>query len=151
MIPPMSQTITRGFLAGFVATITLSVFMLMKQAMGVMPELSPIAMITQMSGMQTQAIGWIMHFFIGTIMWGGAFALLAAYLPGPYWLRGIIFATGAWLMMMVIVMPMAGAGLFGLELGMMAPVATLMLHWVFGVVLGGVYGAQTQTTKAKVA
>jgi hypothetical protein len=43
-------------------------------------------------------------------------------------------------MMMIVMMPMAGAGLFGTGLGMMTPVATLMLHIVFGVVLGGVYG-----------
>jgi hypothetical protein len=35
---------------------------------------------------------------------------------------------------------MAGAGLFGLDIGMMAPVVTLVLHVVFGVVLGGTYG-----------
>jgi len=37
------------------------------------------------------------------------------------------------------VMPMAGAGMFGLKLGMMAPVMTMMLHAIFGAVLGGVY------------
>jgi len=35
---------------------------------------------------------------------------------------------------------MAGAGMFGLGLGMMAPVATLVLHLVFGQLLGRVYG-----------
>ena len=42
--------------------------------------------------------------------------------------------------MMIVMMPMAGAGLFGLGLSMMTPVATLVLHIVFGLVLGGVYG-----------
>ena len=42
--------------------------------------------------------------------------------------------------MMIALMPMAGAGLFGLGLGMTTPVATLVLHVVFGLVLGGVYG-----------
>ena len=37
--------------------------------------------------------------------------------------RGAIFATGAWLVMMIVMMPMAGAELFGLHLGMMAPLA----------------------------
>lgn len=43
--------------------------------------------------------------------------------------------------MMVVVMPMAGAGLFGMKLGMAAPVMTLVLHMIFGGVLGGVYAA----------
>ena len=36
-------------------------------------------------------------------------------------------------------MPMAGVGFFGSHLGIMAPVMTLMLHIVFGFVLGTVY------------
>lgn len=131
----------KGMLAGLAATIVLSALMMMKQAMGIMPELNPIAMITKMSGSSTMMMGWVGHFVIGTVLWGLLFAALDDKLSGPHWLRGAIFATGAWLMMMVVVMPMAGAGLFGLNLGVMAPVATLMLHWIYGAVLGGVYGA----------
>jgi hypothetical protein len=132
--------IGRGIIAGFVATVVLSAMMLMKQSMGLMPELNPIAMITAMAGMGSPVIGWTGHFIIGSILWGIGFAILSPYLPGPYWLRGTIFGVGAWLMMMIAVMPMAGAGLFGVGLGMMAPVATLVLHVVFGLVLGGVFG-----------
>jgi len=42
--------------------------------------------------------------------------------------------------MMVVLMPMAGAGLFGMSMGVMAPVMTLVLHLIFGAVLGWVYG-----------
>lgn len=44
--------------------------------------------------------------------------------------------------MMITLMPMAGAGagLFGLKMGLMAPIATLILHWIYGAVLGGLYG-----------
>ena len=52
----------------------------------------------------------------------------------------MIFAVGAWLLVMIVMMPMAGAGLFWLGLSMMTPVARLVLHIVFGPVLGGVYG-----------
>lgn len=41
--------------------------------------------------------------------------------------------------MMVMLMPMAGQGLFGMRLWPMAPVMTAVLHVVFGVVLGLVY------------
>jgi hypothetical protein len=132
--------IGRGIIAGLVATTVLSAVMLMKKTMGLMPELDPIAMITDMAGAKSPAIGWIAHFVIGTIFWGAGFAIVSPYLPGPYWLRGTIFAVAAWLMMMIVVMPMAGAGMFGLGLGMMAPVATLVLHLVFGQLLGRVYG-----------
>ncbi len=130
----------KGIVAGFAATVVLSVIMLMKEAMGLMPELN---MIKMLSGMLNgpPAVGWVVHFAIGTLIWGIAFAWLDPYLPGSQWFRGVIFACGAWLIMMVVLMPMAGAGLFGLNLGVMAPVATFVLHCVYGAVLGSVYGA----------
>jgi uncharacterized membrane protein YagU involved in acid resistance len=132
--------IGKGIVAGLVATVVLSAIMLMKNSMGLMLELDPIAMLTSMAGASSPAVGWIVHFVIGSIFWGVGFAIVSPYLPGAYWLRGMIFAVGAWLMMMAVVMPMAGAGPFGLDLSMMTPVVTLVLHVVFGVVLGGSYG-----------
>ncbi len=117
--------------------------MVVKSMMGLMPELDVIAMLTGMIGATSPAVGWVAHFAIGTIVWGGLFALLAEAMPGhAYWIRGIVFGIGAWLLMMILVMPIAGAGLFGLSLGIMAPVMTLVLHVIYGAVLGGVYVAQ---------
>jgi hypothetical protein len=143
--------IGRGIIAGFVATAVLSAMMVMKQSMGLMPELNPIATIAEMAGAGSLLVGWIGHFVIGTVFWGAGFAIVSPYLPGSYWLRGSIFAAGAWLMMMLVVMPMSGSGLFGLRLGVMTPVATFVLHIVFGLVLGGVYGllGGGQTTTAR--
>ena len=45
-----------------------------------------------------------------------------------------------WLIMMVMMMPMAGAGMFGMKMGVMAPMMTLVLHLIFGAVLGWTYG-----------
>ena len=78
------------------------------------------------------------------------FALLFSKLPGGNSLqKGIAFGVGAWLVMMIAVMPMAGAGFFGMSLGMMAPVMTLVLHIIFGAVLCAVYGAQGPETAPK--
>ena len=132
----------KGMVAGFVATVVLSILMLMKQQMGLMPELNPIQMITDMLGASTPAVGWVMHFMIGTLLWGTLFAWLEPRLWGSHWLRGIWFGVGAWLLMMIIMMPMAGAGLFGISLGIMAPLMTLMLHLIFGLVLGWIYGLE---------
>jgi len=130
----------KGLLAGLVATAVLSMIMIGKSMMGLMPGLNAIAMLSHMMG-AGMAMGWVAHFMIGTVAWGLAFAFLSDKLPGSTpWLKGILFGIGAWLLMMVAVMPMAGAGLFGLKMGMMAPVMTLMLHIVFGAVLGVVYG-----------
>lgn len=132
--------IAKGMLAGLAATVVLSLLMLLKGAMGLMPALDPIDMIAMMMGGST-AIAWGVHVMIGTVLWGGGFAVIEPHLPGgEIWQRGVVFAIGAWLIMMVAMMPMAGAGLFGMQFGMMAPVMTLVMHLVFGAVLGGVYG-----------
>ncbi len=133
------QNISAGLLAGFVATIVLSALMVAKGMMGLMPELDVAAMIGMMMGASV-AVGWIVHFMIGTVAWGGGFALLYELIPGGgAVVKGIVFGVAAWLGMMIIVMPMAGAGLFGMNLGIMAPIMTLVLHIVFGAVLGAVY------------
>lgn len=72
-------------------------------------------------------------------------------LPTRPWLRGAEFATGAWFIMMIVLTSMAGAGAFGLKIGMMAPIATLMLHWIYGAVLGGVFGGAPKPAAPQVA
>jgi hypothetical protein len=51
------------------------------------------------------------------------------HLPGSsLWLKGVIFGIGAWVLMVVAVMPMAGEGFFDMKIGMVAPIMTLVLH-----------------------
>lgn len=135
--------VIRGIGAGFAATVALSMIMVAKGMMGLMPELNVIAMLNQMMG-SAPIVGWIAHFMIGMLAWGVGFVFFNKLLPGKTNLiKGITFGVIAWAMMMLAVMPMAGAGFFGLKLGMMAPVMTLMLHVIFGAVLGSVYGKLT--------
>jgi uncharacterized membrane protein YagU involved in acid resistance len=127
-------------IAGLVATIVLSILMYMKDMMGLMPELNIIAMLAGKMGGNAM-MGWVGHFMIGVVGYGLAFAVIGGKLPGgSSTVRGIVLGIIGWLMMMVMLMPMMGAGLFAMNMGMMAPVATLMLHVIFGAVLGLVYG-----------
>lgn len=141
----MKHHIVKGMYAGFIATIALSVIMVIKALMGMLPKMNAIKMLAGMAhgylGLpMTPAIGWVLHFLIGSVIWGLFFALLYHRLPGrAAAVKGIAFGTFAWFLMMVIVMPMTGAGLFGLHIGIGAPVATLVLHWIYGAVLGAVY------------
>ena len=135
------NNIGKGVIAGFVATAIISILFLMKAAMGVMPDLNIIAMLSGMMG-GALIMGWIAHFVIGAVIWGVLFALLHTSVPGgSLWLKGVVFGLAAWLMMMIVVMPMIGAGMFGMKFGMVAPAMTLMVHVIFGAVLGGVYAA----------
>ena len=129
----------RGIGAGLAATMVLSMIMVAKGMMGLMPELNVIVMLSSM--MKTAPIvGWGVHIMIGMLAWGLGFVAVSKYLPGRTDLaKGISFGIAAWALMMLMVMPLAGAGFFGLKMGMMAPVMTLMLHIIYGAVLGFVY------------
>ena len=50
------------------------------------------------------------------------------------------FGVLAWLLMMLIPMPMAGTSPFGRKMGMMAPVMILVLHVVWDAALGATFG-----------
>jgi len=129
-------------LAGLAATIVLSLLMVLKAMMGLMPQLDLPKMLAGMMGSPDMPlIGWIVHFAIGIVVYGVAIAALDSELPGTSRVgHGIMLGVVGWLIMMVALMPMAGAGLFGMNLGVMAPMMTLMLHLIFGAVLGWVYG-----------
>ena len=133
-------SVVKGMIAGLAATVVLSMIMIAKGMMGLMPELYVITMLSNMMG-TAPVMGWAAHFMLGVIVWGAGFAVLFKMIPGSSsGSKGIVFGIAAWLMMMLAIMPMAGAGIFGLKMGMMAPVMTLVLHAIFGAVLGFVYG-----------
>jgi uncharacterized membrane protein YagU involved in acid resistance len=135
----------RGIIAGFIATVVLTVLMLVKEMIGLMPELNVISMLSTMANAKmgmpaTPMVGYLLHFVIGAIVFGVLFHVLNGSLPGGNQLmKGIVFGVVAWLLMMLLVMPMAGAGMFGMSMGTMAPVMTLLLHVIFGAVLGFSY------------
>ena len=138
--------IGKGLLAGLAATIVLSALMVAKGMMGVMHGLDIAKMIAGMMGSPDKPlVGWIVHFMIGIVGYGAAISLLGPRLPGNshVW-HGVMLGTLGWLAMMLMLMPMAGAGLFGMTMGLMAPMMTLVLHLIFGAVLGWTYGRQVE-------
>ncbi|MDX8380456.1 MAG: DUF6789 family protein [Gallionella sp.] len=134
----------KGILAGLVATVVLSILMMMKSKMGLMPDIDVISMLASNMGGSAK-MGWLAHFMIGTLGYGLAYAFVFSKLPlCGHVSRGILLGITGWLMMMVVVMPMMGAGLFGMAMpsGVMVPVMTLMLHVIFGAVLGFTFAKQ---------
>ena len=78
------------------------------------------------------------------------FAGFDSLLPNKaYWLKGIIFSVGAWLVMMIVFLPFAGVGFFGATLGPTAAVITLVQHLIYGLSLGIVYGLLSSWAPAK--
>ena len=138
------MSVKAGLIAGFIATVALSILMISKSAMGLMPQLNPIEDIVRVAHVLTSLslplpFGWLGHFFLGTVIWGLVYAAWHASLPGAPVVKGLIFGVLAWLAMMIVFMPLAGHGPFARSLGPQAAVATLVLHLVYGAVLGVVY------------
>jgi hypothetical protein len=123
-----------GMAAGLLATIVLSGALAVLVPIGLAPDIIGLISRTLQTGRDT---GWIVHFLVGTVAWGGFFAILQPFLPSRnVVVRGMMFGVGAWMAMMLILMPIADAGYFGLELGWTTPFTTLVLHLIFGSVLG---------------
>ncbi len=137
--------ILRGLIAGAVATFVAAIVILIKNALGINPTLSTMPLLADAvtnrdALIVSPLLGWVMHFVIFTILWSFVFALLAgkgsSYRPRTF---SLLFSLFAWLIMMMVLMPWAGNGLFGLEAGLSTPVITLVLHLVWGWVLGFIY------------
>jgi len=136
-------------LAGFVATVVLSGLLLLKSSMDIVPELNIIRLLTNLGSISVVQ-AWMDHFIVGVVVWGLLFGSYDAVASRPaYWLKGIIFGIFAWLLMMVLFMPLAKTGFFGQRLGPMAAAVTLIYHLVYGAVLGTTYGILTSWAPAK--
>lgn len=151
----MINNIQRGLLSGFFATCILSICMWIKSAAHIVPQANAIQALVKVSTIWLGSplspwVGWLEHFFIGTVLWGISFAVLEQLVPpmaadrvASATMKGILFSIGAWIVMMVLLMPPAGAGWFAANLGYGAPLAALVLHVIWGASLGAIYGALT--------
>jgi hypothetical protein len=101
-------------------------------------------------GSITLVQAWMDHFIVGVVAWGLAFGAYDSLASRPaHWLKGIIFGVFAWVVMMVLFMPLAKAGVFGWKIGPMAAAVTLIYHLVYGAVLGTTYGLLSAWVPAK--
>jgi hypothetical protein len=131
---------SKGLIAGLVATLVLSVLIILNGTTGLMPQIDIILLLTKL-GTLTVAAAWMDHFIVGVVVWGLLFAAFDATTTRPApWLKGMIFGAFAWLMMMTAFMPLAGAGFFGVKLDSATLLGLLVLHLAYGVVLGATYG-----------
>ena len=139
----------KGLIGGLVATLVLSLVIVFKTSLNIVPELSLIQLLTRIGNLSVVQ-AWMDHFIIGVVVWGLLFGVADSMVEkGSHVLKGIVFGVFAWLVMMVVFMPVVSAGLFGAKLGVMASVVTLFYHLVYGAVLGATYGLLTVWLPAK--
>ncbi|MBA1159319.1 DUF6789 family protein [Microvirga mediterraneensis] len=124
----------RGTISGLVAAGVVSAVIVLGWTVGVFPEPDPL-LITNGIVIQPIGLSWVIHFGVGTFLWGMLFALLSPILPGPSWGKGALFGAIIWCVGL--------AGAWYVEPSAYAPIniGSLALHLLFGVVLGRTYGA----------
>lgn len=136
----MMSRVKKGIVAGFVATAAVSLLEVANLLLGRFFDPFP-GIVATMAGMPgNMAAGWVLHFIAGSLILGSLFGYLYPRLPTDTpETKGILFAVGAWVVMMLYIFLIGnyrtftgGAG-FG-TLGWM-----LATHMVFGGVLGNVY------------
>lgn len=140
------KRIFKGIIAGLAGTVVLWI---LKLAGGAVPQLETIAFLDHVadslaatSGLpELPAAGWLWHLVIGSLWWGALFGIMVPVLPGRRdWFKGTVFGAIAAFLVMIMVMPLAGAGYFGMDLSPLEPMITFVYHLIYGVVLGAVYG-----------
>lgn len=94
--------------------------------------------------------------FISGIGWAVVYARWVHHrLSGPSWRRGVTFSLAPWVLSLIVFLPAVGGGILGLGLGAgpLPIVGNLVLHLVYGAVLGQLFSPwserlQTETGEA---
>ena len=129
------SALPRAMIGGFAGTLVFTLMMtfLAPEMLGHPMDIA--AVLGKFTGLGKPA-GAVMHFLLGTIGFPIGYLIVGPYLPGPGWLRGVIFLVAVWFLAGLIAMPILGVGLFfG---GAKEAMAALLGHVVLGAVLGSV-------------
>jgi hypothetical protein len=86
------------------------------------------------------AMGWVIHLISGVFILGPLFAVLCPRLPTDTpETKGIVFAVGAWIIMMAAIVMFGNYRTFTAGAGFGTFAWLLVTNAVFGIVLGNVY------------
>lgn len=145
----MKPNIGKAVLGGVAGTMAMTFLMYVGGPMMEMPKMDVAAMLGGMLGGWT--MGMMMHLVNGIVIFPLIYALiLFNRLPGAPALKGLVWGAILWVVAQVIVMPMMGAGLFGLNSGSaMSAVGSLMGHVIYGTLLAWIAGCACDAREGK--
>jgi uncharacterized membrane protein YagU involved in acid resistance len=133
--PSFFSALPRAIIGGFVGTVVFTLMMTFLAPVMLGHPMDIAAVLGTFTGLGKPA-GVVMHFLLGTVGYAIAFVIVGPYLPGPGWLRGVIFMTAIWFLAGLIAMPILGVGLFfG---GVKEAIAALIGHVALGAILGSI-------------
>ncbi len=127
-----------GALSGFIVVLITTIINLTGRFIGLLPEAMDLRFMAgslidqKVYPTGALILGIIVHILIGVITGIVYLYIVKSINTGT----GTIFMLVFWLLNMLMGMPLAGRGLFGLNDGVIIPIATLILHIVFGIGMG---------------
>ena len=147
----MKPNIGRAILGGLAGTTVLTLLMYVGAPMMGMPKMDIAAMLGSMLCGWT--MGMMMHVLNGIVLFPLIYSsFLFSRLRGSPITKGILWGAALWLVAGLMVMPLMGAGFFGtVRGGMMAAVASLTGHTLYGALLGGIAGRPEHRLKEATA
>jgi hypothetical protein len=135
----MMSRVQKGLIAGVAATIAVSLLEIPNMFLNWFDPFQGV--IASMIGMPGNlAVGWAIHVVSGIFILGPLFAVLCPRLPTDTpETKGIVFAVGAWIVMMAAIVMFGNYRTFTAGSGFGTIAWLLVTHAVFGIVLGNVY------------
>jgi hypothetical protein len=159
-----AQWLSGGVIAGFVATVVMSLALLIAYliAGGIGSEtgnrvdrwFAGLSDNHLTSGIYDVPIAAFSVNLLAGLAWALVYArFVEERLPGPGWRRGMLFSIVPWLLSLVVFFPLVGAGFFGagLNAGPLPALGNLVLHLLYGAVLGTVYAIPDISSATSVA
>jgi len=125
--------IGKGIIAGLLASAAASGAIFLGSLAGVLPAADPVRALSGVV-LSPPGLSWVMHFAVGTFLWGPLLAVLSPILPSPFWFKGVVFGALAWLLMLLVTWAADPAS------HPQANLEPILLHLFFGGVLGWIYG-----------
>lgn len=133
----MKPRLVQAIIGGVAGTILMTLMMYYVAPLMTGGPMDIASLLGEMTG-TNPTVGMVMHFMLGSLVFPAVFVALWAMLPGAPWMKGLVFGLVLALIALVVVMPMAGMGMFMANHPQpaMAVVALLLAHAVYGLMLG---------------
>lgn len=147
----LRTSVIAGFCAAFAMTVTIAIGYLIAYAIG-SPAGSGLERwswalteneLTERVG-SAFGFGMVLNLAMGMV-WAIIYArFVEPRLSGPGWRQGVLFALLPWLLSLVVFFPIAGAGMFGMDIGAgpLPVIGNLVVHLVYGAVLGTIFAIE---------
>jgi membrane protein DedA with SNARE-associated domain len=144
---PRPERLRRGLLSGLLGALTstllantvlpLGGFLIRPMAF----ESLLVRQLAEIGSARALAVVVVVSYLIGSMLIGALYGVVQPALPGPPWLRGVIFAVAPLALSLFVLLPLMGGGWFGLALGagLLPLIGEVVRSVAYGLTLGVAY------------